>query len=329
MSPSPTTLSTEEQEQILQTIEMFEVIVQANPQDTQSLEILKDAYMRVGKEQEMISISRKLAETHLALGQYSSAHLEYEGILRRRPDDPEIIAALGEVDEKLQKTGQPRPAVAQPSGIDLDFRAAVADTGTLMTTSQTQGNNSVRLGLGGATVDIGEGTDAHEALAKFLVQHRLVPEEVVTLSLERVHKKNKDLAPGAIAASLVDEIVRRGGAELDALLCGIIDRSKFAYIPLEFYDVDRQIVKMLPDNLTLGRLIVPFDVISRTMMIATANPFDAVAKEAVQQLLDYNIQWHLASPGAIFKVLGETYRITNGVAAGSSAADASSFKLAS
>ena len=113
------------------------------------------------------------------------------------------------------------------------------------------------------------------------------------------------------------------------LLCGIIDRSKFAYIPLEFYDVDRQIVKMLPDNLTLGRLIVPFDVISRTVMIATANPFDAAAKEAVQQLLDYNIQWHLASPAAIIKVLGEVYRITNGVAAGASAADAPSFKLAS
>jgi hypothetical protein len=109
---------------------------------------------------------------------------------------------------------------------------------------------------------------------------------------------------------LLDEIVRRGGAELDALLCGIIDRSKFAYIPLECYDVDRQVVKMLPESLTLGRLMVPFDVISRTVMIATANPFDAPGKEAVQQLLDYNIQWHLAAPGAIFKVLAEAYRLS-------------------
>ncbi|HEX8310934.1 MAG TPA: hypothetical protein VF614_06440 [Chthoniobacteraceae bacterium] len=326
MSPSPTTLSTEEQEQILQTIEMFEVIVQANPQDTQSLEILKDAYHRVGKEDDMLLIAKRLAETHVALGQYSSAHLEYEAILLRRPDDPEIMAALGEVDEKLMKTGQARP-LPQVAGIDLDFRAAVAETGTLMTTSQTQGNESARLNLGG--VDLSDGPDGNEALAKFLVQHRLVGEEVVALSLERVQKKNGNLPAGSIAASLVDEVVRRGGAELEVLLCGIIDRSKFAYIPLEFYDVDRQIVKMLPDNLTLGRLIVPFDVISRTVMIATANPFDAAAKEAVQQLLDYNIQWHLASPAAIIKVLGEVYRITNGVAAGASAADAPSFKLAS
>ena len=65
---------------------------------------------------------------------------------------------------------------------------------------------------------------------------------------------------------------------------------------------------MLPESLTLGRLIVPFDLISRTIMIAIANPFDAHGKEAAQHLLDYNILWHLASPAAIAKTLAETYR---------------------
>ena len=88
-----------------------------------------------------------------------------------------------------------------------------------------------------------------------------------------------------------------------------MDRSKFAYIPLEYYEVDRSVVKMLPESLSIGRLIVPFDIISRTVMIAMANPFDALGKEAVQQLLDYNVQWHLCSPQAILRVLGDTYRI--------------------
>jgi hypothetical protein len=72
--------------------------------------------------------------------------------------------------------------------------------------------------------------------------------------------------------------------------------------------VDRNIVKMLPESVTLGRLIIPFDIISRTMMVALANPFDAVGKDAVQQLLDYNIQWHISSPDAISKVLVDAYR---------------------
>src|ERR1700761_1896854 len=105
----PTSLSSEEQEQILQTIEMFEVITQANPQDCQSMDILKDAYQRVGKQNEALSVARKLADTYVELGQYSAAMLEYEGILQKQPDNAEVIAALGDVEEKLQKTGQLKP----------------------------------------------------------------------------------------------------------------------------------------------------------------------------------------------------------------------------
>ena len=324
LSVSSPPISNEEQEQLLQTIEMFEVITQANPQDCQSMEILKDAYQRVGKPQESLSIARKLADTYVELGQYSAAMLEYEGILQKSPDNPEVIAALSEVEDRLEKSGQLKPQqtnlstpalLKPPAGINLDFRAAVTtDAATLMTTSATQrpeggGSAPTRLATSMEQVTIALAEDGNEPLAKFLVQHRLVGEEVVSSALERVQKKNKSLGPTGLAMSLIDEICRRGQLDLEPLLAGILERSKFAYIPLEYYDVDRSIVRMLPETLTLGRLIVPFDVISRTIMIATANPFDAAGKEAVQQLLDYNVQWHLASPQAIFKVLGEIYRV--------------------
>jgi hypothetical protein len=339
---SPPTLSSEEQEQILQTIEMFEVITQANPQDCQSMDILKDAYQRVGKQKEALQVARRLADTYVELGQFSAAMLEYEGILQKEPDNAEVIVALGDVEEKLQKSGQLKPTAAMampsaqagpavlqpppglagglpsgtipaPSGINLDFRTISSDGGTLMTTAATMrpdGGHSMRLaGSHGEQLNINMADDGNEALAKFLIQHRLVTEEVVSSALERVQKKNKELAPNVAATSLVDEISRRGAIEQETLLASIVDRSKFAYIPLEYYDVDRSIVKMLPESLSIGRLIVPFDIISRTVMIAMANPFDVLGKEAVQQLLDYNVQWHLCSPQAILKVLGDTYRI--------------------
>ncbi len=327
LAASSPSISSEEQEQILQTIEMFEVITQANPQDCQSMEILKDAYQRVGKQKDALLIARRLADVYVELGQYSAAMLEYEGILQKDPGNGEVMAALGEVEEKLHKSGQLKPAQATssgmsmipaPQGIALDFRTAVQTTtidgGTLMTTPATmkpEGSESpsMRLRLEPEHHNIKLADDGNEPLAKFLIQHRLVTQEVASSALERVHKKNRDLAPGIRATSLIDEICRRGAVELDVLLAGVVDRSKFAYIPLEYYDVDRSVVKMLPESLTIGRLMVPFDMLSRTVMIATANPFDALGKEAAQQLLDYNVQWHLASPQAIFKVLGETYRL--------------------
>lgn len=314
---SPPAVSAEELEQILQTIEMFEVIMQANPQDCQSMEILKDAYQRVGKQSEALATARKLADTYVEMGQYAAAMLEYEGILQKEPNNPEVIAALSSVEDKLQKSGQLRPApagngAAKPAGIDLNFRDAISQGGTLMTTAATlgqEGGGGVRMSRAAEQINLSFADDGSEPLAKFLIQHRLVTEEVVSSALERVTKKNKSLGTNVPAASLIDEICRRGAIELDVLLAGIIERSKFAYIPLEYYDVDRSVVKMLPDSLTIGRLLVPFDILSRTVMIATANPFDALGKEAAQQLLDFNVQWHLASPTAIFKVLGETYRL--------------------
>src|ERR1700735_2869971 len=112
LSVSPPPISNEEQEQLLQTIEMFEVITQANPQDCQSMEILKDSSPRVGKPQESLSIARKLADTYVELGQYSAAMLEYEGILQKSPDNPEVIAALSEVEDRLEKSGQLKPQQA-------------------------------------------------------------------------------------------------------------------------------------------------------------------------------------------------------------------------
>jgi hypothetical protein len=301
---------------------MFEVITQANPQDCQSLDILKDAYQRVGKHGEALATARKLADVYVELGQFSAAMLEYEGILQKEPDNPEVIAALGEVEDKLHKSGQLKPApVSEPTppangalggGISLDFRSVITDGGTLMATPATMrpdGGTGMRLAIPGDHLNLSLTDDGNEPLAKFLIQHRLVTEEVVSSALERVTKKNKSLGPNMLATSLIDEICRRGAIEHDTLMSSILDRSKFAYIPLEHYDVDRSVVKMLPESLTIGRLMLPFDILSRTVMIAMANPFDALGKEAAQQLLDYNVQWHLASPQAIFKVLGETYRL--------------------
>lgn len=303
-------LSPEEQEQLRQTIEMFEVITQANPQDTQSLEILKEAHAKIGSQTESLVVSRRLADAYMDLGQYASALLEYEGILQKEPDNAEIIAALGEVEARLQAV---QTATANNAGIALDFRAVVQEGGNLIATKKTQA--AERFSMTGAMDSAAvaarlEGAeDGNDALVRFLIQHKLAIPDVVNQAITIVRKKNKDRNPQQVAASLLDEIVTRGQVDLEQLLCGILDRSKFAYIPLETYEIDRQIVKMLPETLTLGRLIVPFDILSRTMMIAVANPFDAAGKEAVQQLLDYNIQWHLASPSAILKVLTDSYKL--------------------
>src|SRR3982750_602754 len=94
------TLSTSEEAQLAQTIEMFEVITQSQPLDYQSLEILKEAYSKLGRDKDAVGTSKRIAEAYVQMGQLSSAILEYETILQRFPDDPDVQAALTEIESK-------------------------------------------------------------------------------------------------------------------------------------------------------------------------------------------------------------------------------------
>ena len=97
---SPTQLTPSEEAQLTQTIEMFEVITQSQPHDYQSLEILREAYFKLGREKDLIDTSKRIAKAYVQMGQLSSAILEYESILQRYPDDEETRAALADIESK-------------------------------------------------------------------------------------------------------------------------------------------------------------------------------------------------------------------------------------
>src|SRR5215831_9028451 len=94
------TLSPSEEAQLSQTIEMFEVITQSQPQDYQSLEILKEAYSKLGRETDVIGTSKRIAQAYVQMGQLSSAILEYETVLQRHPNDRDVQTALKEIESK-------------------------------------------------------------------------------------------------------------------------------------------------------------------------------------------------------------------------------------
>jgi hypothetical protein len=278
---------------------MFEVITQTQPDDYQSLEILKEAYQKVGRGADSLKTSRRLAEAYFGAGSYTLAMQECEVILLKEPNAPEILAMLGDIETRLQAAGHAIATTGSKSGLIAPNKNGAHDGGLV----DLQHGKNAQL-----SQDRGD-----EHLAKFLVMQQFFTEDEVTKAVETVKHLNKDLSGQSLAASLLDTLCRQDTDKADQSLSGLIDRTKFAYVPLEYYDIDRQIARMLPDHLTLGRLFVPFDLISRTIMVATCNPFDAAGREAVQQSLDYTVTWYLARPDAIIKALQDIYRLESRV----------------
>ena len=294
------TPSEEEHKQIVQTIEMFEAITQTQPDDYQSLDILKEAYQKIGKHQEALRVSRRLAEAYFSAGSYTMAMQECEAILIKEPNAPDLLAMLGDIETRLQASGKAiANAVGGNNGL-TDVNAGGDSDGSLIDIASRTANAS-------KLANLSDRGDDH--LAKFLIVQQLFSEEEVSTALMSVQQLNKDLSGQALAVSLLDHLCKDSIPRLEAVLSALIDRTKFAYVPLEYYDLDRQIAPMLPENLTLGRMFVPFDLVSRTMMVACCNPFDSAGREAVQQSVDYTVMWYLARPVALIRSLQSIYRL--------------------
>jgi len=288
-TPSP-----EEQAQITHTIEMFEVITRTQPDDYQSLEILKEAYGKLGSRDDTLRTSRKLAEAYFNVGSYALAMQECEALLQHDPNAPEVLAMLGDIESRLQAAGQ---NVTGGIKHGLIAKAMGGGEGGLVRLDRKDQE----------TYNLHE--RGEEQLAKFLIVQQFFAEQDVTLALANVQQKNKNLPGHTMANSLLVELCGADTNKLDLIISSLVDRTKAAFIPLEYYDFDRQLARMLPDNLTIGRLCVPFDLISRTIMVACCNPFDAAGRAAVQQSLDYTVSWYLARPTAIERTLQDVYRL--------------------
>src|SRR5213595_3763233 len=173
---------------------MFEAITQTQPEDYQSLDILREAYTKIGRHDEALRTSRKLAEAYFSAGSYTPALQQCEMILTREPNAPEIVAMLGEIEARLQASGQ--------AIIDKDKKA----TSSLVSSPFTRNDGSlISPNVEGALIDVdltrGKGlgriTNLHERgddhLAKFLIVQQLFGEEEVQAALETAKNANKDL----------------------------------------------------------------------------------------------------------------------------------------
>ena len=299
------TLSEEERSQILQTIEMFEVITQTQKDDYQSLEILKVAYQKLGKSDDSLRVSRRLAAAYNNVGSFSLALQECEAVLAVEPTEPEVLAMAGEIEKRLLQSGQKvAPASAEHALIETaEYLKKHSDGASLI---EVEGRGTRQ---GRKTISLQSTDQANEQLAKFLIVQQMFAEDAVNAELAAIKEADKAISGQMLASSLVHRLSRGNEEKSERVLSALIDRTKFAYVPLEYYDVDRQVVRMLPDSLTINRLFVPFDLISRTIMVAVSNPFDAAAREAVEQSLDYTVMWYLAKPATIIKTLQDVYRL--------------------
>ena len=312
-------LSQSEEAQLLSTIEMFEVITQSQPLDPQSWEILKEAYFKLGKQAEVLATSKKLAQVYVQLGQLSSAILEYETILQRHPDDREVIKALQDIEKRASSFGSSgghdsdifdKPATAAPAAIPMP-------TASLPPTSAPKPSLPLGGGIPAPSLPLptpqtpgrvalpADFDDGRAMMQKIFVEGKLIAQPDfnqlwIAPNLQGVPENPSE--PFLHLASERNLIPLERGVRI------LSERARLPFIPIGKYDIDIDTARLFPKEVCRRWCVLPFDKMSKSILVATSNPFNKQAVKELEAAGKGRLIWYLASPTELFTIIKKVLR---------------------
>ena len=273
-------LTPAEQAQLQQTIDMFQVIVDSQPLDYQSLEILKEAYLKLGMQTEAIDTSKKIAEAYVQLGQLSSAIMEYETILQQFPDDASVKEALEKIESKT-----------------TSFQGADTTGG-----SGDPNESSISM-IAGTSMD-SDVDDGKLAMKRIFVNGNLVAED----DFNRYWSTPSGGVPGQIETPFFKLAAEKVNLKVDDAATRIAAKAKCGFIPIERYDVDMEYVRTFPKEVCQKWCVIPFDRMSKSVMVATTNPFNKEAEKELGRHTKLRVIWYFSMPDPMIQLLKKIYR---------------------
>ncbi|MBM3824292.1 MAG: hypothetical protein FJ404_15635 [Verrucomicrobia bacterium] len=89
------------------------------------------------------------------------------------------------------------------------------------------------------------------------------------------------------------------------LLC---EKTRLGYLPIDKYDVDMELARKYPKDVCRRWCVLPFDSLSKAVLVATANPFNKQAARELEQAASGRIVWYLSPPAELVKALKKSFR---------------------
>jgi len=280
--------NTSERDQLLNTAKMLEAIVGNQPDDYQTLETLEDIYQRVGQPADSLRAAKLAAKAYIRAGMISKALNAYESILERDPNDAEAAKVLQSLNAQAEASAAPS-AAASPAAPEMAKRVV----------------NRAQMAAPREDYDL--------MLGKYLITHNVITQRHLD-SLQQDLKKQDASAGQVPASNLIDLMQERGLAQADAVLELLCDKFRLSHLPLTFYDIDSDTVRLLPRDVCFRYLTLPFDRIGRTLLLSASNPYMRAYFDPMAAKMGLTFQWYLNMPNELRLVLQNVYRLGSGEA---------------
>ena len=124
---------------------------------------------------------------------------------------------------------------------------------------------------------------------------RIITKQLGELLLERkvinAKQLEKALETQKVKAGLLGEIlVELGYAKEEDIAQALTAQYGFPYLPLENYEVNLDVVKIIPEHVCRQYCLIPIDKIGSNLTVALSNPLNLQAIEDVELISNCTVQ---------------------------------------
>ncbi len=115
-------------------------------------------------------------------------------------------------------------------------------------------------------------------------------------------------APADVVEPFIQILHDKGILLSEKSLKLLSDKSRMAYLPLEKYDVDIDLTRGFPAEICRRWCVLPFDRMSKAILVATANPFNQQAVKELSATTSHRLVWYLVPPADLLVNLRKAFR---------------------
>ena len=139
----------------------------------------------------------------------------------------------------------------------------------------------------------------NKQLGELLVERGVINREELAMAINYQQEKG-----GLIGEVLVELKFATEEDIAQALTC----QYGFPYLPLSNYEIDREVVQTVPENVCKQFCLIPIDKIGKSLTIAMSNPLNVQAIEDVELITSCTVQTFVSTASDIRDCINKYYK---------------------
>lgn len=136
-------------------------------------------------------------------------------------------------------------------------------------------------------------------LGELLIERGIITKEKLQHALDLQKEK------GGLIGQILVEL---GYASEEAIAQALTAQYGFPYLPLRNYDIDPEVVKIIPKNVAAQFCLIPVDKIGNNLTIAMSNPLNALAIEDIELISGLCVQIFVSTGTDVRNAIEKYYK---------------------